>query len=64
MQLSDLLHKKDDPLSYIEGEHFIPKHIGLSAEDERKLDELRVKYLSDKTGLDHKDIDLAMIKKY
>lgn len=59
MKLAELLHQKDDPCSYINGEHFIPVHIGLSAEDQAKLDELRVNYLSDKTGKDPKEINLT-----
>lgn len=58
MKLSELLHQKDDPCSYINGEHFIPVHIGLAPEDQKKLDELRVNYLSDKTGKDPKEINL------
>lgn len=59
MKLAELLHQKDDPCSYINGEHFIPVHIGLSAEDQAKLDELRVNYLSDKTGKNPEEIDLT-----
>ena len=58
MKLAELLHQKDDPCSYINGEHFIPVHIGLSAEDQAKLDELRVNYLSDKTGKNPEEINL------
>lgn len=58
MKLAELLHQKDDPCSYINGEHFIPVHIGLSAEDQAKLDELRLNYLSDKTGKDPEEINL------
>lgn len=58
MKLSELLHQKDDPCSYINGEHFIPVHIGLSAEDQAKLDELRLNYLSDKTGKNPEEINL------
>lgn len=58
MKLAELLHQKDDPCSYINGEHFIPVHIGLSAEDQAKLDELRLNYLSDKTGKNPEEIDL------
>lgn len=59
MKLAELLHQKDDPCSYINGEHFIPVHIGLSAEDQAKLDELRLNYLSDKTGKNPEEIDLT-----
>ena len=59
MKLAELLHQKDDPCSYINGEHFIPVHIGLSAEDQAKLDELRVNYLSDKTGKNPEEINLT-----
>jgi hypothetical protein len=58
MKLAELLHQKDDPCSYINGEHFIPVHIGLSAEDQAKLDELRLNYLSDKTGKNPEEINL------
>nr|DAR02675.1 MAG TPA: hypothetical protein [Caudoviricetes sp.] len=58
MKLAELLHQKDDPCSYINGEHFIPVHIGLSAEDQAKLDELRLNYLSGKTGKNPEEIDL------
>ena len=58
MKLSELLHQKDDPCSYVNGEHFIPVHIGLPAEDQEKLDELRINYLSEKTGKDPKEINL------
>lgn len=58
MKLSELLHQKDDPCSYINGEHFIPIHIGLSQEDQEKLDELRLNYLSDKTGKKPEEINL------
>ena len=59
MKLAELLHKKGDPCSYINGEHFIPVHIGLSAEDQAKLDELRLNYLSDKTGKNPEEINLT-----
>lgn len=58
MKLSELLHQKDDPCSYINGEHFIPVHIGLSQEDQEKLDELRLNYLSNKTGKKLEEINL------
>ena len=58
MNLSELLHQKDDPCSYVNGEHFIPVHIGLPTEDQKKLDELRINYLSEKTGKDPKEINL------
>lgn len=59
MKLAELLHQEDDPCSYINGEHFIPVHIGLSAEDQAKLDELRLNYLSDKTGKNPEEINLT-----
>lgn len=58
MKLSELLHQKDDPCSYINGEHFIPVHISLSQEDQEKLDELRLNYLSNKTGKKPEEINL------
>lgn len=58
MKLSELLHQKDDPCSYTNGEHFIPVHIGLPQEDQEKLDKLRLNYLSDKTGKKPEEINL------